>query len=76
MITLTAITGLLFGFFLGRRSIRTVTITDFLKVKSYRSETQTKQDAVMQLKNKIATSGAVKFEETENGYNVKITVVK
>jgi len=74
-IVLIAFITILIGFICGRYSRKTVTLTDNITIKSWTSETRMKQQAVMQLQNEIAASGAIKMTETEDGYNVKLTVV-
>jgi len=51
----------------------TITITDTFVPNESRSENMQAQDAVMQLKNEIAQSGALKMEKDENN-NIKVTL--
>jgi len=82
MVIILIISFLLIGFvgiLIGRmsKSVKVVTLHDILKSKeTYRSETQKLQDGVMQLKNEIANSNAMKIEELESGdYNITLKVV-
>jgi len=61
---------------------RIITLSDTLKpvlqksTTKTRNEKQKKQDAVLQLQNEIATSGALKFVELEDGtQKVELTVL-
>jgi hypothetical protein len=54
-----------------------VELTDVFKPNPSRSPHQLKQDAIMQLKNEIAKSGAGKYKKIEDGmYEVKIKVLR
>ena len=53
-----------------------VELSDVLLYNPSRTQTQFVQDAVMQLKNEIAKSGAVKIDKMSDGnYKVSIKVV-
>jgi len=55
---------------------KTVELSDVLAYNPSRTQTQFVQDAVMQLKNEIANSGAVKIDKMSDGnYKVSIKVV-
>jgi hypothetical protein len=63
------------AFLIGRysKTFRVKELSDTFYPNKGRSETQISNDAVMQLKNEIASSGAVKYKELENG-NVKVSI--
>jgi len=76
---LAAIIGVTFGFILGFyiRGRKIVTVTDTFVPNQTRSEYMQAQDAVMQLKNEIAKSGAIKIEKAENNQiKVSLKLVK
>ena len=50
-----------------------IEVTDTFFPNKSRSKTQQEQDAVLQLKNEIAKSGALKLEYSESG-TVKVTL--
>ena len=50
-----------------------VEFSDVLKANAKRSDIQVMQDAIMQLKNEIAESGAIKKEKLENG-DIKVSI--
>ena len=68
-------TGLAAGFAAGcgHNRARTVELSDVLKANIKRSGRQVLQDGVMQLKNEIAASGAVRQETLENG-DIRVTL--
>ena len=73
------IAGLAVGFFFGRisKELNVVELSDVLgKSAANRTDKQTHQDGVMQLKNEIASSGAIRLKRLENGETwVSIKVV-
>jgi hypothetical protein len=69
---------LVIGFGLGKitKKRKVITLSDRLVTKTWRSDVQRKQDAVLQLQNEILKSGAVKMKELANGdYRVTLKVV-
>ena len=59
-----------------RKKIRTMILHDIFVPNDNRSQSQLLQDAVMQLKNEIANSGALKIEGCDDGkFMVTLEVV-
>jgi len=76
MLIVATVTGII-GILMGRYSVRTKTLTDVMKVNKYRTKKQQLQDAVMQLKNEIADSGAIQildFEDDTIGVSIRVVV--
>ena len=64
------------GYLSGRTSVKTKFLSDVMKVKENRSKKRLTQDAVLQLQNEIADSGAVQILDLEDGtMEVSIRVV-
>jgi len=67
--------GMIAGFFLYSKTV--ITVTDRFKPNKNRTDEQIKNDAVLQLSNDIAKSGALETTELPNGYlRVNLKIVK
>ena len=69
--------GLLLGVIIGllfENAFFTTTVSDTIKLNPDRSPIQQKQDAIMQLKNEIANSSALKFRKNKKTGITKVSI--
>ena len=65
-----------FGLGWGAKRLNVITISDTFKPSTLRSQSQQIQDAVLQLKNELAATGALKREALPDGFEkVSLKVV-